>query len=218
MLQKWEKPTSSSNIIADFNGCDFVIRLRVSEISYMNKDYHYLFAHAFAKFYNATVVFDFINVISRRKINESLVPDLEVNTVDLENSIKPNISHQLTVVFDDDVFTFTIPQPEFYSPLEKVFLPFDTYTWILFLAVNTFAAVVVGVLSFAPKQVREFCYGRGVNTPIFNMVKIFFGIGQTVLPGRNFARFILVLYIFFCLIFRTVYQGKHYEFLFKVMN
>lgn len=38
------------------------------------------------------------------------------------------------------------------------------------------------------------------------------------LPGRNFARFLLALYIMFCLVARTAYQGKQFEFLQKEMR
>lgn len=47
---------------------------------------------------------------------------------------------------------------------------------------------------------------------------VFFGIGMTQLPGRNFARFLLMLYILFCLVIRTAYQGKQFEFLQKDMR
>lgn len=39
-----------------------------------------------------------------------------------------------------------------------------------------------------------------------------------ILPGRNFSRFLLTLYILFCLIIRTAYQGKQFEFLQKDMR
>lgn len=40
---------------------------------------------------------------------------------------------------------------------------------------------------------------------------MFFGDGLIVLPGRNFARFILTCYILFCLVIRTIYQAKLFE-------
>lgn len=40
-----------------------------------------------------------------------------------------------------------------------------------------------------------------------------FGGGQQVLPNRNFARFLLMNFILFCLIMRTAYQGKQFEFM-----
>lgn len=38
------------------------------------------------------------------------------------------------------------------------------------------------------------------------------------LPGRNFARFILMCFMLFCLVMRTAYQGKQYEFMQKEMR
>lgn len=41
---------------------------------------------------------------------------------------------------------------------------------------------------------------------------------MSVLPGRNFARFLLMLYILFCFVIRIAYQGKQFEFLQKEMR
>jgi hypothetical protein len=49
--------------------------------------------------------------------------------------------------------------------------------------------------------------------PAYNVVSIFFGIGQTRLPVENFSRFVWLLFIWFCLIFRTCYQSKLFEFM-----
>jgi hypothetical protein len=53
----------------------------------------------------------------------------------------------------------------------------------------------------------------GINDPAFNAVGIFFGIGQTQLPRKNFSRIILMLFIWFCLIFRTCWQSMMFEFM-----
>lgn len=37
-----------------------------------------------------------------------------------------------------------------------------------------------------------------------------FGGSQIILPGRNFARFFLVMFLFFSLVMRTAYQAKMY--------
>lgn len=39
-----------------------------------------------------------------------------------------------------------------------------------------------------------------------------------VLPGRNFARYMLMIYILFCMIIRVAYQAKQFEFLQKEMR
>jgi hypothetical protein len=47
----------------------------------------------------------------------------------------------------------------------------------------------------------------------YNALGIFFGIGQTRLPRKFFSRILLLLFVWFCLIFRTCYQSKIFEFM-----
>jgi hypothetical protein len=42
------------------------------------------------------------------------------------------------------------------------------------------------------------------------------GGGQFKLPGRNFARYCLMLFILFCLVMRTAYQGMQFDLMLKV--
>jgi len=109
---------------------------------------------------------------------------------------------------------FVVPQGELYTEWEKLFLAFDEVTWLLI--VLTFAAsfaVIIIISNFAPQFVKNFVFGRDVSTPALNVLKIFFGLGQMVLPGRNFARFLLTLFLIWTLIFRTCYQGLLFEFM-----
>jgi hypothetical protein len=53
---------------------------------------------------------------------------------------------------------------------------------------------------------------------LISLRKIVFGDGIIVLPGRNFARFLLINFILFCFILRTAYQGKLFEFMQKEMR
>jgi len=41
----------------------------------------------------------------------------------------------------------------------------------------------------------------------------FFGLGQIILSRRSFARFLLMLFIIWSMIFRTCYQGLLFEYL-----
>jgi hypothetical protein len=50
-------------------------------------------------------------------------------------------------------------------------------------------------------------------SPAYNALGIFFGISQLQLPRESFSRFILLLFIWFCLIFRTCYQSMMFEFM-----
>lgn len=41
---------------------------------------------------------------------------------------------------------------------------------------------------------------------------------MNILPSMNFARYLLTLFILSCLVIRTAYQGKQFEFLQKEMR
>lgn len=44
------------------------------------------------------------------------------------------------------------------------------------------------------------------------------GGGLIVLPGRNFSRYILMIYIIFCFVLRNAYIGQQYILMLKVGN
>jgi len=110
-------------------------------------------------------------------------------------------------------FLMFVTPAEKYTAYEKFFLPFDTFTWILICVtffMTFFSIVIINRLS---KSTQNLVYGHMVETPIWNVISIFFGISQTQLPNKNFSRFILIIFIFFCLIFRTCFQSKFFEFM-----
>lgn len=51
-----------------------------------------------------------------------------------------------------------------------------------------------------------------------NVAGSLYGISQKVLPGKNFSRFLLMLFLMFCLIIRTAWQGKMFELMQKDMT
>jgi hypothetical protein len=53
-------------------------------------------------------------------------------------------------------------------------------------------------------------------TAVNPLSAVLLGGGMISLPGRNFARFILMQFILFSLIVRTGYQGVQFEMMLKV--
>lgn len=106
---------------------------------------------------------------------------------------------------------------EAYNSYEKLLLPFDMETWI-----SLGGTFMIGFWSIfiiiTTRHIgwQRFIFGLSVRTPAFNMIIAFFGQGQNILPGRNFARYLLMMFILFCLIIRTGYQSVQFELLFKV--
>lgn len=100
---------------------------------------------------------------------------------------------------------------------ENKWLPYDETTWFLICII--FIASFTTILTFRlfKESVAHFAFGSNVLTPALNVVMIFFGISQVVLPRGNFARFLVMLFILYSMIIRTAWQSKMFEFLQKEM-
>lgn len=108
---------------------------------------------------------------------------------------------------------FAIPFGEKYSPFEKLLQPFEYIVWILILVTLSFGICVIFVINWKLRRIRNFVYGTDVENPIINMLIAIFGLSQTKLPKGNFARFLLMIFLLFCLVQRNLYQGALYIFL-----
>jgi hypothetical protein len=109
-----------------------------------------------------------------------------------------------------DHMTFTVPAGEPYTQLEKMFLMFDTTTWICIGATLAATLLMIQLVSFMSIEVQNFVFGRNIRTPTLNLADIFLNGGQNRVPGRNFARFMLMLFVIWSLIIRTCYQSFLY--------
>ena len=97
-----------------------------------------------------------------------------------------------------------------YTSFEKIIFPFDCKIWTSFGI--TFLAAILSVFLINKTVVQHFFYKKSIQTPILNVFRIFFGVGQTTIPTKSFGRVILISFIFWCLVMRTAYQGKLFEF------
>lgn len=112
----------------------------------------------------------------------------------------------------------TVTPGEEFDGYEKLVLPFDENTWIWIGITFASAFVTIFVLKFVEPSMKNFVVGRGVEEPGLNVFRAFFGLSQVVCPEKNFARYLLMMFILFSLIIRTAYQGKMFEFLQKEMR
>lgn len=113
----------------------------------------------------------------------------------------------------DTYYLILLTPSEYYTNYEKLWLPFDETTWMFLLLTFVIAFNVIFILKFIPESLRLSFYGGPVESPALNVIHIFFGISQMKLPDASIPRFILMLFIVFCLIFRTCYQSMMFEFI-----
>ena len=97
--------------------------------------------------------------------------------------------------------------------MEKLVLPFDFETWTGLGVIFFLAAVAVFVINRLPQKYKKLFYGKSKSTTIFKIIETFVGIPHKESPEGNFPRIVLISFIFWCLVMRTAYQGKFFEFI-----
>ncbi|KAL7011992.1 hypothetical protein ACKWTF_014556 [Chironomus riparius] len=142
---------------------------------------------------------------------EARIPTVNIFVGTLNNNLNGDFFP--TTISLNSHYMFAVTPTEFYNNYEKLWLPFDDFTWFLLLLTFLIAFVAIFVLNFIPERFKLLFYGGPVHSPALNVIHIFFGISQMKLPDASVPRFILMLFITFCLIFRTCYQSELFEFM-----
>lgn len=206
---KWESSTFYPSKYRNFHGCELIV---ATSEDFEENDCRRQILPTIAHNLNYKI---------EPKIIDPSVPLLMqlLRDVDLTEVGKRDISR---LANDDLIFgpsyalgraTFFVPPGEPYTALEKMFLLFDLEVWIAIIVTLLIALAVIQVVNLMPLKVQNFIYGRYIRTPTFNLVAISLTGAQLKIPGRNFSRFLLMLFIIWSLIFRTCYQSELYKYL-----
>ena len=223
---KWKKGLKSYRKFRNFHGCMLVANL--AEVYQINS-YHDLRSNKLKG-----VLVDFFDAMGQKGnfstsylpiygihqqfepycINEKMQKGFQITKYQVFQKFKSIGTHyHVTSTFRQTSFIFLITPGEPVTISEKLFLPFDFQTWIMLIITFGVALFVILVANFLPNIFRNLILGKGVQTPGLNLCYIFFGIGQMKVPDKSFPRFLLMSFILFCLIFRTCYQSKLFEFM-----
>jgi len=114
--------------------------------------------------------------------------------------------------FSDQV-AFIVPPGNEFSSFEKLAYPFKFSLWALIFLYFLVGVVVIFIVGLRSTPVRFFVFGTNVNYPYLNMIIAFIGGTQHKLPKRNFARFLLMIFLMYSIVMRTLYQGAYYRLL-----
>jgi len=96
--------------------------------------------------------------------------------------------------------------------MEKLILPFDHETWYGICIIFIISCIVITIFNRLSKRFKEMMYGSTGGTAAFNTFQTFFGISHVEVPNGNFARIVMICFVCWCLVIRTAYQGKLFEF------
>ena len=100
-----------------------------------------------------------------------------------------------------------VPPGAEFSSFSKLLSPFDDSVWYIVNAMMFVVIFVTFALKFQSTRVQDFVFGRHNRTPFLNIVNVIVGLPTHRNPGRNFSRWLLVMFIMMWLIFRSLYQA-----------
>lgn len=118
---------------------------------------------------------------------------------------------QPTMPYSSGNIIFIVPKGKPLTTVEKFIFPFEKDLWIACIVFYLTGSLVISMVNCQSENVRNFIFGRNVKFPHLNMFAGLIGNTQPRLPGRNFARFILMNYLMFFIVIRTSYIGAYHN-------
>jgi hypothetical protein len=105
-------------------------------------------------------------------------------------------------VIDIEYRKILIPPGEVYGEYEKMFLPFQNFTWIAMALTIIAAILMILVIKLCPLKIQEVVFGRNNRSPLMNFISILINGGQDGTMIENAPRICLMMAVFWSLIFR----------------
>lgn len=118
-----------------------------------------------------------------------------------------------TVSYFSDKLIMIMPLPVPLSPLLKFVRPMDLEVWCSIIAIVIIASFVIFLFNIMPKNYYRMIIGEDLRHNYLNILIGFVGLSQTTLPEKNFPRFLLMMFLIFCLIVRSLYLGSLFNML-----
>lgn len=118
--------------------------------------------------------------ILAHQLNFTIVPTKTITGVNVDSTacltgitLNAYTNFEFTSAVYSDEATFTVPQGEPYTMLQKMFLMFDEGTWICIIVTLGGAFFIIQVINFMSVHIQTFVFGRNVHTPSMNLADIF---------------------------------------------
>lgn len=110
---------------------------------------------------------------------------------------------------------FALPVGKPFTAFQKLFLPFKYKIWFIVTMMFVIGFIVIAILNHRQQAIRNFVLGSRNRVPYLNMISIFLTGECRMLPKRNFARVLVIIWMLACLVLRNSYQGALFQFLQK---
>lgn len=110
-----------------------------------------------------------------------------------------------------DQTIFITPHGVSWTLVEKLIFPFAVVVWVFIFVCFLVVFIIIAVVERRSLAVQNFVFGTDVRSPHLNMFRGFIGGSQNILPRRNFARFLLSMFLIYSMVIRTAYQASYFH-------
>lgn len=106
-----------------------------------------------------------------------------------------------------------VPSGAPFTSLENLFRPFSFVLWLSMTATLSCATICIFYLKLRSSTVRHWFFENDVHNSYYNLLMIIVGGSINTLPKQNFPRILIMTFVLFCLVMRTVYQSQMFNYL-----
>lgn len=137
--------------------------------------------------------------------------DLFIGNVAIDKSRIEKLDFSLPIFFE--FLKFVVPPGKSYSQVENFGRVFDSVTWTLICVVCLLVGGVVLIISFRSKKVKVYAFGSHYNNAFMDYLATIFGSSLSTSPKAILPRLVIVKFVLFCFVIRSIYQGSLFNFL-----
>jgi hypothetical protein len=190
---KWTKMSFFESKISNFHGCQIVFEVPThtmphcdvassdDESSLQAEGYLITLIEVFSRHLNYTFDINFRDIFSGMLLKPSLLTTARLRVLPIDENSHRTFSMGAPLMSSFN--GFLIPPGKAYEPIEKLFLPFDIDTWMLFSVLYFITFVIIFIVKyFSRRSTRNLIFGKNVSSPAYNIFVVFMGGGQKVLP------------------------------------
>lgn len=98
-----------------------------------------------------------------------------------------------------------------FSSFAKLLIAFEEPVWYVIYTMMLVVIVITTLVKCQPSRVQNFVFGKHNRTPFLNIFTIIVGLPMHRPPGRNFSRWLNMMFVLMWLIIRSLYQAVLYK-------
>lgn len=118
-----------------------------------------------------------------------------------------------TVSYFADKLVMIMPLPTPLNSLLKFIRPLSVPVWCALGVIIFVACIVIFSAQFIPPAYYRRIIGKKMRNEFLNILIGFIGSSQNSLPDKNFPRFLLIIFLLFCIVIRSLYLGSLFNML-----